>query len=847
MAQRRQRHGADDELRMGLGRQLRRRMGRRADAVAAQGRPQRPGQRPWPGDRQRRLRHQRGTRARRLGPDAGRHRLPRLHRPPPRLSRSATMHKLSRHFPLLLAALTLAAFQLGVRAADVPIYRIQGRDAASAYAGQALTTTGVVTRRNNNGFFIQDLRGDGDRATSDGIFVFGTLYTPELGRLVRVAGTVAEYNVGSAGNGATAAAPLTEIANVSAVAVLGSGYTIQPTVVDLPLAAGDSLERFEGMLVTLRGPLTVQQNHFQDRYGQLTLGALGRHEVPTNRYRPGTPQALALAELQARSRILLDDGSSLQYVNPTPYLHADGAPRAGDAVGDVTGVIDYGLASASSAGAGLYRIHPTVAPAFAAANPRPPQPPAVGGNLRVGAMNTLNFFTTFTDGQTADGQTGQGCALGGSVSAGNCRGANNLHEFQRQRAKLVLALAALDADAVGLMEAQNNGNIAVQNLVDALNARVGAGTYAALPLPAAGSGSDAIRVAMVYKPARLTPVGAPISDTDAVYSRPPLAQTYAAPNGERITLVVNHLKAKSGCPAPGAANAEGNLDSGDGQGCWNRLRTQQAQRLRTFVAQLQAQGASDRVLLVGDFNAYAQEDPIAELTGNGYLDPIGRHHRLGYSYVYDGMAGRLDHAIANGPMSARVTGAAEWHINADEQVAQDYNLESRQPACPTCAPDPYDGNVPCRASDHDPVLIGLDLYRTITGTPGRDTLQGSPGDDRLIGGAGADRLSGGGGDNVYVYASMRDAGDLIADFVPGHDRIDLGDLLAAAGYTGIDPVADGWVRFVAVAAGTGVEDDLDGRAGSALFRPLLTLADVAPAALSARRDLVPRASSTARR
>lgn len=754
------------------------------------------------------------------------------------------MRAIPRFIPHALLALTLSAFQLGARAADVPIYQIQGSGAASAYAGQTVTTTGVVTKRNNNGFFIQDLTGDGNPATSDGIFVFGTLYTAEVGSLVQVAGTVTEYNVGSASNGATAAAPLTEIGAVTAVTVLGTGYTIQPTPVDLPLAEGDGFERFEGMLVTLRGPLTVQQNYFQNRYGQLTLGASGRHEVPTNRYRPGTPQALALADLQSRSRILLDDGSSLQYVNPTPYLLSNGEPRAGDAVGDVTGVIDYGLASASSAGAGLYRIHPTAAPAFALANPRAPRPPAVGGNLRVGAMNTLNFFTTFTNGQTADGQTGQGCALGGSVTAGNCRGADNLAEFQRQRAKLVLEMAGLDADAVGLMEAQNNGNVAVQNLVDALNARVGAGTYATLPVPSAGTGSDAIRVAMVYKPARLTPVGAPVSDTDAVNSRPPLAQTFAAPNGERITIVVNHLKAKSGCPSPGAANAAGNVDSGDGQGCWNRLRTQQAQRLRTFVAQLQSQGASDRVLLVGDFNAYAQEDPIAELTGNGYVDQVGRYNGLGYSYVFDAMAGRLDHAIANGPMSALVTGTTEWHINADEQLAQDYNLESKPPACPTCAPDPYDGSGPYRASDHDPVLIGVDLYKTITGTPGRDTLRGSPGDDRLIGGAGADRLSGGGGDNVYVYASMRDAGDLVTDFAPGHDRIDLGDLLAAAGYIGSDPVADGWVRFIAIAAGTRVEVDIDGPAGSAWFRPLLTLADVAPAALAPRRDLILRATST---
>jgi len=216
---------------------------------------------------------------------------------------------MNRHHSLFLRAvlaLLLGAAQALAWAADVPIYTINGSGSSSPLAGQALTTTGVVTKLNNNGFFIQDLSGDGDPATSDGIFVFSTTYKPAAGSLVRVAGTVADFNVGAASNAETAANPLTEISNVSAVTVLGTGYNIAPTPVTLPLAAGDRFRRFMGMLVTLRGPLTVQQNYFQARYGQLTLG-VGRHETTTNRYRPGSAQALALADLQARSRILLDD------------------------------------------------------------------------------------------------------------------------------------------------------------------------------------------------------------------------------------------------------------------------------------------------------------------------------------------------------------------------------------------------------------------------------------------------------------------------------------------------------------------------------------------------------------
>ena len=727
----------------------------------------------------------------------------------------------------------------GTPPASVAVYTIQGSGAASPLLGQAVLTSGVVTRSTNNGFFMQDLSGDGNPSTSDGIFVFTSAAPPAvaaLGNLVQVAGSVIEFSNGAG----TAATPLTQIGNVTAVSLLGSGYRLAPTPVALPLAAGDTLERFEGMLVRIEGTLTVQQNFFQARFGQLTVGAGGRHETPTNRYRPGTAQAIALADLQARSRLLLDDGSSFQNANPTAYGFAGGVPRAGDRVSNLVGVLDFGPATATASGSGLYRLQPTDAPRFAIGNPRLPTPAPVGGNVQLASMNVLNFFTTFTNGETATGQTGQGCALGGGVSATNCRGANNLAEFNRQRAKIVLTLVALNADAVGLMEVQNNGNTATQNLVDALNAKVGAGTYAAVPVPSAGTGTDAIRVAMIYQPARLGLVGAPASDIARINNRPTLAQTFAAANGERFTLVVNHFKSKSGCPAAGDPAAAGNTDAGDGQGCWNAQRLQQSQRLRTFVAQVQSASSSNDVLLVGDLNAYAQEDPIYDLTSSGYVDESGRFEPFGYSYVFDGAAGRLDHAITTATLSPKVTGLTHWHINADEGLAQDYNLEFKQPACPTCAPDPYDGSVPFRASDHDPVLLGLALYRNVVGTAGRDTLVGTPGDDVLFGGVGADTLTGGGGSNVFVYTSMRDAGDTITDFVPGKDFLDLRMLLAALGFNGPDAVAAGIVRFVAAGSGTSVQIDTDGAAGGTLFRPLLTLAGVAPASLDRVRVLIAR-------
>ena len=711
------------------------------------------------------------------------------------------------------------------------IYQIQGSGSTSPYVGQAVTTSGVVTKVNNNGFFMQDLNGDGNPATSDGIFVFtSTQPTVAAGQMVQVTATVSEFNVGAATNTDTAAHTVTELGAVTSIAVTGTGYTIAPLNLAFPLATQDTMERYEGMLVTLTGPLTVQQNYFLGRFGELTLGAGGRLWTPTNSLRPGAA-AQALNTENIRRTVLLDDGTSVQNPNPTPFISAvDNTVRAGDTVASITGVVDYGLTTSANTDPGAYKIHPTQPVAFARANPRTTQADDVGGNIRVGSANVENFFTTLDDGINK-------CPP--SNTADDCRGANTAAEFDRQRTKVVEELVGLNADAVALMELQNNGSVAIQNLVDALNARLGAAVYARVPDAATGGGTDAIKVGMIYKPSRLSLVGAALSDTAAINNRAPLAQTFMAPNGEKFNLVANHLKSK-GCGD--FAAGPGDADSGDLQGCFNARRVQQADELRSFVATVQSTSGVIDTLLMGDFNAYAQEDPIADLTSNGFVDQIGRYldkpgsNTYGYSYVFNGTSGRLDHAIANNTLSGKVTGVAEWHINADEPLVIDYNQEFKQPACPACGPDYYKPT-PYRASDHDPIVLGLNLVHAINGTAGTDTIVGTPGDDVITGGTGSDRLTGNGGRDVFVYTSMRDAADTITDFTPNDDRLDLGALLASIGATPANAIPAGYVKLAASGNNTVVMIDTDGSAGAAAARPLVTLLNVSPASLDPARDL----------
>jgi len=699
------------------------------------------------------------------------------------------------------------------------IYEIQGSGATSPLAGQSVTTEGVVTRLVNTGFFMQALVGDGNDATSDGIFVFtGAAPTVATGQLVRLSGSVVEFSTG----GST----VTEITSPTIVST-NPGYSITPTPVSLPATGG--LERFEGMLVTLAGPLTVGQNYFQARYGQLTLSAGGRLETPTNKYRPGSAQAIAMAADNAARMVVLEDGSLLQNVDPTPFTGPNGALRGGDTVGAITGVVDYGPTTATASGPGAYRILPldNAALQYGITNPRTATPPAVGGNVKLASFNVLNYFTTFTNGQTAAGGSGQTCVAGESA-ASSCRGANSLEEFVRQQAKIVAAIGALDADAVGLMEIQNNA-VAAQNLVAALNAKFGAGTYAVAPGAAAGVvGSDAIKTTVIYKPARLSAVGNSVIDNNAINNRPTVAQTFALANGLKFTLVVNHLKSKGSCPS---SASDPDADQGDGQGCYNATRVAQANQLRSFVAQLQTASGSNDVVLVGDFNANGMENPITTLTDNGYVDQIGRFNTVGYSYVFDGAVGRLDQAITTAALSPKVNAATHWHINADELLAHDYNLEFKKPACGSCAADPYQATV-YRSSDHDPVVLGLNLYNSyITAASGG--VVGTAGDDLITVGALKPTLTGGAGRDQFAFTSAFTGGATIADFTQGTDVINLSAVLRAAGVTAPAPLDSGHVTCVR----NGVSDALiymdPDAAGPAPRRPLVLLKNVSCGSLNA--------------
>ncbi|BES73615.1 ExeM/NucH family extracellular endonuclease [Marinobacter nanhaiticus D15-8W] len=522
------------------------------------------------------------------------------------------------------------------------------------------------------GFYIQEEAGDqdGNAATSEALFVYEPGAAANVGDQVRVAGTVVEYN------------GLTELTSVSALTVCGSGPAIQPTVISLPWTDESAPEAWENMLVTLEQPLTVTDNYDLGRYGSLTLGS-GRHFIPTNVAAPGA-EAQLVAEMNALDSLILDDGSNAQnpavVPYPAPQLSAVNTVRAGDEVQYVVGVLDYRFDA--------WRLQPTQQPSFNAVNERTDAPALdARGNLVVASFNVLNFFN--------------GDGMGGGFPT--ARGANDPSELQRQTDKLVSAIRALDADIVGLMEIENDGygdESAVAELADALGDEW---DYVDPGLEQLGG--DAIAVAIIYRSDRVETVGEAATLTGPSFqdlNRQPLAQTFRLLDSEDgLTVVVNHLKSK-GCGDADGANA----DQGDGQGCWNAARTQAARALSTWLANDATGSGEEDVLIIGDLNAYAMEDPISALKSSGYANLVDRFiGGQAYSYVFYGDAGYLDHALANSALADKVIDTTIWHINADEPRILDYNLEYQTPEqqASLYAPDAY------RASDHDPVIIALEM------------------------------------------------------------------------------------------------------------------------------------------
>jgi len=549
-------------------------------------------------------------------------------------------------------------------APTVTVGSVQGSTDTSPVAGSTVTVAGTVVGDLQvggfNGVFVQDA-GDADPATSDGVFAYGAAGDLALGDRVVVTGTVTEYN------------GLTELTETR-VTECGTEALPSPAVLPLPSTNAER-EALEGMYVAPAGTLTVTEVYELNRYGQVQLAQGGRTVTPTEEAEPG-PAAIALQASNAARSILLDDGRTTNLSTAgeaPPYLTIDDPVRVGDTATLQPQVLTYSF--------GEFVLEPADGTAegntFPATNPRPAAPAAVGGDLRIGDFNVLNYFVDFP------------AQFGDSA-----RGADDAAELAQQQAKIVNALATMDADVLTLHEIENSAVLtpdtpyrAVETLIAALEARTGHDW----DYVRAHEDTDVITNAIIFRTDRVQTVGAPMIPTSAeateafANARTPIAQTFRA-GAETFSVIANHLKSKG-------SGTGANADTGDGQGASNPDRVRQANVLVAFAAEVAATSGDADVLLTGDFNAYRQEDPLDVVRAAGYQEVFTPGE---YSYVFDGGSGSLDHVFATPSIYPKITGHTIWDINAVESYAYEYD-----------GYEPLYADYPYRASDHNPTLIGL--------------------------------------------------------------------------------------------------------------------------------------------
>lgn len=585
------------------------------------------------------------------------------------------------------------------------IHDIQGRSHTSEYDGQKVEDIeGVVTQYgytfsngNYKGFFLQDNKPDNDPATSEGIFVYSTKedLKPAVGDLVRVSGTVSEYNEGSSANLTSTQISLASIQKVEG-AVKGVDYEVpQPIVLgkegrvipssvidddnmaefDPEHDAIDFYESLEGMLVTLPSP-TILSPYWVSA-GTYNIAA----RVENDRNEVVSPAGgLVLKEY-------------LNY-NPQRLIIAYGNPGqevgTGDTFdGDVTGAIGYNNAN--------FKVIPAKdgLPSITASTRGQETTDLVPAEdkLMIASYNIENFYPGTGDAKIKK--------LGESIAT-NMKRPDIIGVVEMQDADGPANNGTVEADASALIQAiaqaggptylytdvaptnnedggQPGGNIRVGflynpdrvQLSDSVNDAKGDAKTAAVYDPASGM--------LNYNPARINPTNAAFNE-----SRKPLAAQFEF-KGEQVIVIANHFNSKGGDNSP-FGNVQPPTLSSEVQ------RHEIAKTVNTFIKTVLTANPKANIVALGDLNDF-QFTPTADLLrGNELVNlidtlPIGEQ----YTYTYDGNSQVLDHILASKNIAASAK-VDVVHLNADYP-------ESRG-----------------RVSDHDPVVAQFDL-KAVVPTP----------------------------------------------------------------------------------------------------------------------------------
>ena len=595
------------------------------------------------------------------------------------------------------------------------IHTIQGNGARSPLDGQFVYTTGIVTGRKNNGFWIQsaDSEADADPATSEGVYVFTGSAPPAaaaVGNRVRVGGTVIEY-VPTAD---PQQLPLTEITGSPSVTLLNEGHALPvPAPVTANLTRPDGgfgqLEHLEGMRVTVASLTTIAPTEGNATPFNATGNANGIiYAVVTGVPRPFREPGLQLPDP-------IPGGAAGQPIprwdgNPeilTIDSDAIGGPvylldlPAGSVVEGLTGPLDYGFRR--------YTVHrdPQVpVNVVPAAGPRAARVPDAR-EFTVAAANLERFYDNLND-ANVDDSVANAAAYQTRLKKASLAVRESLHApdvlvaIEVEKLAVLQALAErinTDAVAAGQPDPQYVAHLEEGNDVGGIDVGF-------LVKTADAGGMPRVEVQAVTQIGKDTTWTQPDGTPGTLNDRPPLVLDavvhYANGRSFPVTVVGVHQRSLIGAELDDA-----------GADRVRKKRQAQAEFLAGYLQQRQSESPETRLVVLGDFNAFAFNDGLTDVMGTlggtpapdaetvvpgdgadlvdpdlvnlGELAPAGER----YSYIYDGNAQTLDHVLVNEELVVTTKTAEIDHA----RINADFSDSARS-----------DATTPVRTADHDPVI-----------------------------------------------------------------------------------------------------------------------------------------------
>ena len=631
-------------------------------------------------------------------------------------SLKATMIKKKILKILSLAALWLSLFTVGVLAQkEYSIAAIQGDKNVSEHENESVRVSGIVTARTKTGFFIQspDDKTDGNPSTSEGVFVFTKSEPPgeaAIGNLVSVTGTVEEFRPRSE----QASLSVTEISmrkDRDELRVTSKSNTLPKPIIltaaDFKTNALDQLEKYEGMRVAIDAMSVVGPTNGRvdiktassesngtffgvvkgiprpfrepgmDLYDYVFLG-----DKEKDKFKADYPKMPLFDENPERIRVESTGQLGSQPIDLPAYAE----------VRNLSGILHYS-----------YRTYTLLVdadskPTISSTLKPSPLPLPSDRQFSIAGMNLENFFDDKDDPEIKEDVL-------------------TAEAFERRLKKVSAAVRDLMKmpDVIGTVEVENLETL--KRLAERINADSVASGKADPKYEAylvEGNDSRGIDVGFLVKSSRVKVVevkqfgkvdrfkSPDTGDDIFLNDRPPLMLRAAISDPKNnqpfeVTIVVNHLKSFLGYNDPKQMT---NV----------RLKKRlQAEFLARWINDRQKANRTERIILLGDFNAFQFNDGIVDVIGtikgkpagkaevlnpsedlvdpdlNDLVDSINQSSR--YSYVFDGNAQAIDHMIVNEPMRHHIVGFGYARVNADYPEI-----------------DRNDATRPERFSDHDPAV-----------------------------------------------------------------------------------------------------------------------------------------------